>query len=661
MDGSVDRPRKVKQVSEKALHSRRLSLIEGVNTGDTFKNIASKKLSASNLIEQNEGKEQALTGKLGVSDNNGSENELGGGFRVTGIDGGLPKKDNKSVASSVFNTNRFLKELHEPISLKFRVCFTVFWSIGWQILLIILYGYLNRGLIFPSDSNLSQLVVNVVVFFGKIAGIYFAHSSVTLCVSIYFAIRLTSPEGYSIIPCIYVRQHTLKKITMVKSLTLNSPCRSALQNINKLYIFLDFMNLLALFVNMGIYTDSMRTQAAPVNCIIYKPQPSTLDRNFPTLNYAMGVAKTSFSASIGYMRADLPIGNQGNSSKFVMIPSLIDAAQDHQVIIGYGHSMNVSSQCICASTVNSPVFNQLSYLNNTVFDSMTSRVTAISPSQGMVNYVSNYGDYIQLTTFLAGYNICGEDLSISPLCITTVFNYYLSVINVEIVTDGTSASLAPIGATIESNISPGSLADIEPALSSILGGTLSSNLLPKESSGKINPLLKWSTVDLQQISFGRISSGMEVLVSYLIRTGIQRTFRPFGTKCPTTLVNESQTTMYLSDSSTIIGYVMSAVLVILGVLQFYVVGLWLARKDPILPALRLFQEKQYFVVMVNSSAVVEEIDDLCNAENYRIWQAADKKLRMGEDLATVSDPDSGTITLGKPKLIHPFKSGRNYQ
>ncbi|KAJ3273631.1 hypothetical protein HDV01_004240 [Terramyces sp. JEL0728] len=644
--------------SERVLHTRRLSLIEGEHPNDSSRLV--KKISFSNLLDIPEGKENLYS--------NGKNSEEGSNARDNpeiiwrnGEDQEYPRKDNKSTASSVFNINRFLKELHEPVNQKLRKCFIIFWSIGWQALLIILYRYLNAGLLFPTDPNLAQLIINVLVFFGKIAGIYFAHQSVTLSLSLYFAMQLTSPNGYSVAPCIYLRQHTLKKMEMVRSLSLNSPCRAALQHVTRLYMFLDLMNVMALLVNIGIYTDSMRSQGSFVNCLVYDPNPSLINRDFPTVAYAMGVAQSSFSSSIGSMRADMAAGTLGNSSTFIMIPSLIDAAQDHQIIIGEGHSMNISTSCICVSTGDFPTFNMFTNLNSSIYSSMTTLLQTMFPSQGMINFISTVGANVQVSTVLSGFNICSNGVAIVPLCSTEISNYNISIIDVEIITDGTSASIAPITATINSYIAPGNISNIQYALGSLMEGYLSSSLLPKQGSGKINPLLKWATTDLQQISLSRISYGMEVLVSYLIRVGIQRTFRPKGEKCPTTLLSSLQTTMYLSSTSMIIGYVMSVVLITLGVLQFYVLGLWLRRSDPVYPALRLFTEKQYFVAMINSSAAIEDVDDLCNAENYKIWQASDKKLRMGEDLGTVDDPEMGTITLGKPKLIRPFQNGRNYQ
>ncbi|KAJ3318439.1 hypothetical protein HDV06_000469 [Boothiomyces sp. JEL0866] len=565
-----------------------------------------------------------------------------------------------SIASSQHSAAG--RYLHENFWEKFNATYLVYLIVVFQGLVVYFESSLYSGFLLPISSEYAELLAVIVLFITFNFGITMAKAALTQTLSIYYALKLTSKRGFSLSGCVFLQCSTFEKYQYTKSLSLNSVSRRELEKATILFILLDLMNLLSFATSIGIYSEDLRSQGKSVKCLNLVEAGAMIDKEFPTLEYAMGTAKYSFSQALGDFRADYSNTNtnQNNYSQFLLPPILLDSVNNHQQITGNGQSVKITSDCICVNSADYAKFQLFTGLNYTIFAKLTEGYQAAIPQYGLTSHSLHLNDYIEIVSSLSGPRFCsGDQSSNMPICLTKMYDYYKAVVAIEVTSDGTSASISTTNTSLVENVAKGDLNWLYFAVTTVI--TNETQILPQQSTGIINPLLKWGTTDLEGISPSLINEGMEILFAHAIKVGIQRTFKPSGELCNSEVISSQYATLYIALPSYIFGQLMSAIIVLLSLIQMVVCAMWYREKAPIFPAIRLAKEKGYFSLMVNNCAVFENADDLCNSENFTIWQGLDKTVRVGEDMGTVSDPITGNIIISKPRLVRPLVNGRYYQ
>ncbi|KAJ3267743.1 hypothetical protein HDV01_004289 [Terramyces sp. JEL0728] len=564
-----------------------------------------------------------------------------------------------SEVSSQHNTaGRFL---HENSWEKFTATQLVYLIIAFQGLVMYLESSLFSGFLLPISAQYAELLAVIALFIVFNFGITMAKVALTKVLSIYFALLLTSKRGFSLSGCIFLQCTTIEKFQYIKSLSLNSVSRRLLERATILFILLDFMNLFSFATAIGVYSDSLRSTGQKVKCLNLVEEGDFTDKEFPTLNYAMGCAKYSFAQAIGDFRSDfINNGLNQNFSQFLMSPILLDSVNDHQQITGNGHAVKIISNCMCINVDDYEKFQLFTGLDSSIFANLYSAYQNTTPVYGLTSYAARKSNSIEITSSLAGPTVCSGNLITNmPICMTKLYDYAKATIAIEVTSDGTPASITTSNATLVQQLAAGNLDWLYFAVTRII--TNETLILPRQSTGVINPLLKWTTTDMEGVTPSLINSGMEILFGHVIKVGMQRTFKPKGELCNSEIISTQYATLYIALPSYIFGQIMSGIIIFLSLLEIGVCAMWYREEAPITPAIRLATEKGYFSLMVNNCAVFENADDLCNSENFTIWQGLDKRVRVGEDMATIGDPMVGNIIISKPKLVRPLVNGRYYQ
>ncbi|KAJ3330868.1 hypothetical protein HDU91_003480, partial [Kappamyces sp. JEL0680] len=200
-------------------------------------------------------------------------------------------------------------------------------------------------------------------------------------------------------------------------------------------------------------------------------------------------------------------------------------------------------------------------------------------------------------------------------------------------------------------------------VSTLLGGRLSSHLLPPHWPGTINPLLWPISTNTQDVSPSLLNVGMEHTQAFLLRAAIQRTYGVTGTTCPQNVIDPASTALFITP----LGYQFALAWVIpqllINAIALIAFIPWLTSKTCIMPAYRLCKNSAIFTSMAAKSRVLSaRMKNLSsNLEDAYMWPRMDVTLRLGESIDTVEDVDEGLIVFDQPKLVGPMVLGKNYE
>ncbi|KAJ3269970.1 hypothetical protein HDV01_000776 [Terramyces sp. JEL0728] len=549
--------------------------------------------------------------------------------------------------------------LHENFGEKLKFTNIVYVNIVFQLLLGYMLYSLYTGFLFPISSQYAELLAVIVLFMLFVFAVWLTKLALTRVSAVSFAILLTSKSGFSLSSCVFLQLATYEKYQFTKSLSLNSISRRTLEKVSLVFVLLDGLNLLSLLTAFGVFSEELRSTTSDIKCVTFVEEGALTDKGFPTLNYAMGAAGYSFSAAIGDFRADYveSFNDPNNYSLFLMPPIILDTVSDHQQVIGDGFSVKIYSECMCVKDDDYGKFQLFTELQQVDFNQLINGYRASIPNYGLSSITLLNQNSIEVVSVFSGPTFCGGiAINNLPICKTKIHDYHHAQVMVTVKTDGTPSSISVTASNLISQSDTGDLSWLYFAMTRILNN--STLALPRQSNGLINPLLKWTTEDLQFVSTTLVGQGMEVLFAYILKAGIQRTYKPRGGLCTSFEISDKYATLYIAFPSFMIGLLQCVIIIIVSLLQGLACIKWYRGTSPIFPAIRLSQEKAYFSSMVNSSAVFENADDLCNAENFTIWQGLDKTVRLGEDLGTLDEPLVGNIIISKPKFVRPLINGR---
>jgi hypothetical protein len=226
-------------------------------------------------------------------------------------------------------------------------------------------------------------------------------------------------------------------------------------------------------------------------------------------------------------------------------------------------------------------------------------------------------------------------------------------------TDGTPASIAQKIALVQSYNGNANLTWLDFALKSILGGEYAQNDLPATVPGMINPLVYWTSSNLQSYDRSLLAPGIETLLVIIMRAGIQRTYGKNGNTCERTTILQTSCAIKMESYgiySATIFLVIQTIFAVLSILCFIP---WLMSENPIGPAVRAVRQSVYFTTLLADSNFSDNIRGLCNAPGFAIWQGLDVVVQVGESIKSVQD-DIGHITMDKKKFVRELVNGRRY-
>jgi hypothetical protein len=366
----------------------------------------------------------------------------------------------------------------------------------------------------------------------------------------------------------------------------------------------------------------------------------------------MGVAEYLFGNSIGIMRSQNDVAN----TTFVMSPQLIGAADQGSTLFGNGFIQTIFTHCTCSGSEKAEDL-VIAGFDPTVVDDAVVLLNGLTRNPGLVNHLvyDESLEQVNITSIYSGTAVCGgydiEDPPV-PVCFTTFSDIYHGIIEMRYMTDGTPASIAAEKATIRSYEEKASMKWMHFAFQALFGGNVTAFALPSTFPGAVNPLMWWTTPNMQVSSASLLEEGFETAFAMLGKVAIQRSFGAKGGKCPTSVVVHEFIVFKITQNGLINGIIFLSIQMIMIILSFVGFLPWVIAQFPISPALRFVNDKSFFTVMMSKPSVSRYINDITpNVEKDYMWPKMDIVLRVGESVATKNDPNEGALTIDKPKAV----------
>ncbi|KAJ3241654.1 hypothetical protein HDU78_001725 [Chytriomyces hyalinus] len=541
----------------------------------------------------------------------------------------------------------------------------------WVFLSLILNGGLLGVLAFAKEGvqvHLSATVVNqfagifllIILLIANMLTIWSLNDAAA-CV---FGYLLCSKDGFTFAACGYVQANSLLKMNFAQNLSLTSKYRKNLTRASFIWILVEMVKILSPISAMG-------TSASPyavynsVSACVYFVQDNEVgpyDRGWPTLETEAGVSEYVFGSSIGHMRSEM---RNLNFSTAIFPPSLISPLNDGDTIQGLGFSADISTVCHCSTGFDAASFAAAG-VDKSQAEAVLEAYRNLKKQPGITFGTIIQNDSLVISNVFSGYPVCGGNnpgkRNLPLVCSTTISNHQALMVEIEFMTDGTTASIAP---NIVNPMYIVSTADIKRWLSfaivKMTNGPVSFHETPATVPGSLSPLLWWTSPNLMAIDRALVEAGMETMYAILFKGAIQRTYSTMATGCPRkNMLASYHSLIMISDSA------FTSSCILLGIHLFFTLVsaasflLWFLSAHPIGPAVRAMQESIYMVSLLGSSSYVGiGLPQLCNAETYAIWQKLDVRCRIGESLNSTEE-EIGKIVVDKPALVRPLKNGKRY-
>ncbi|KAJ3298045.1 hypothetical protein HDU79_000896 [Rhizoclosmatium sp. JEL0117] len=394
---------------------------------------------------------------------------------------------------------------------------------------------------------------------------------------------------------------------------------------------------------------------------IQDPAIGPVDRNWPNLDTEGGVGEYVFGSSIGVMRSE--VGGV-NITTAQYPPTLISGLNDGDTIEGLGFTVDISSTCDCASGIDAAALAAVG-VDSSQANATVANFLQLNQKMGLTFGVVHDDTSVTISNVFSGVDLCGgndANTYLPLVCSTTMQNHQVALLEIQFMTDGTSASIAPNIVNLVSSQGP---ADVKTwlsfAMNAILNGPTSSYLTPPTVPGSVSPLLWWTTPNLIAIDRAAVEAGMETMYSILFKAAIQRTYTPVATQCiRKNTVNSHQSTIGMQLTGYYITLGMLSIQMGITIFSIIAFIIWFISPNPIGPAVRATHENIYLMTLLTSSPHLGiGINELCNAETYAIWQRLDVVCRIGESLDTLEE-EVGKIIVDKPSLVRPIQNGKKY-
>ncbi|KAJ3272046.1 hypothetical protein HDV01_005998 [Terramyces sp. JEL0728] len=469
---------------------------------------------------------------------------------------------------------------------------------------------------------------------------------------------ITRPQGYSLAACGFIQANLISKFFFAGKLSYRSTSRTFLSRLSVLWFIQTLTLVLPLFSASAVYASNYYVYSGTLGCLIYTESGEPYDRYWPSIQSEMGFSELCFGSAVGILRSeeDVPF------STLVIAPQLIDAAADRTIIVGSGYVTNISTSCSCIDSASSANIASNGNIPVGIAQNMSTQVTGFENIPAMVNYVRSNSTAVTINTILTGTNVCTmtDPSKIGyPLCTTTAFDLRTASVSITFMTDGSPASIAPKNVEILSTGGSSVISWLFTAYTSILEGVQTSTVLPETVKGSINPLLWWSTTNMQSVNPALLSAGVESMFAILGRAGVQRTYTHTSSRCSQSIIDYNSIVLRMGETGYSLGLIFFGLQLAMVVLAFLGTIPWLLCKHPIYPGIRIVTDHVFFMVMINST-LASLFGVNATMDSPLIWTKFDFVVRVGEAIKTRDDPDLGQIILDRPKFVSHFSKGKSY-
>jgi hypothetical protein len=419
---------------------------------------------------------------------------------------------------------------------------------------------------------------------------------------------LSRPSGFSLSSCYFERAPWYDKIRFASRLSVRSKAKKLISRLSLGWGIHVIVLVSSLLAPMSISIDDRREDGGYVACVEYSHAGLLVDRKWPTLETAMGVAEYAYGTSFGDLRTAHP---ELNYTTFLMSPQLTDTCGSTDEITGYGYSMNIRTHCKCSTST------QVTHLiaagaDPAIAARLQSEYIQLQDNPGFINHISidDASGSILITTLLSGTIVCGSRISgadSAPVCKTSVFDFHQATTQMEYMTDGTPASIAAKIVELISVNGPANITQMGLAYQNILGGVFSTNILPGLTPGSVNSILWWATPNTLNLSPVLLESGLEVTFGLIARGAIQRSFSAFGGLCVRRIINPDAPMITISRSGYMAGLAFVVIQLLACVFAIGCYCLWLFSPVPIGPAIRIATDHSYFINLINRGTLGTKI------------------------------------------------------
>ncbi|KAI8914364.1 hypothetical protein EDD86DRAFT_199168 [Gorgonomyces haynaldii] len=557
------------------------------------------------------------------------------------------------------------KELNESLYTRLMFLKYNFIALACNLLLLAFFLALSSDAGFKLTNMTSSMLSGTSIIF--LALLYAVHAinfhALRNGSAAYFGYLLCRKGGYSIIVSQFLQDSLLSKVTFASKLSFRSPSRKLLTRVAMLNLFHALVSILPIALAVYIVSNPVRIDMRTLSCLIYTQDGPLIDRGFPTLEVEMGCAEYVFGTSLGFLSSEMPIPY----STHILPPQIIDVLDDGSTIIGGGFLTDVQSTCTCAPTLVSDDLVDTG-IDASLVAQMQTLYRRLGNELGVVNALSynTSGENAVVMTMISGIDTCyttNLTWPSVPVCKTIIGNHRKGTIVAKFMTDGTPASIALKSVDVRSEDGPADNTWLMAALTNILEGSVNSHVLPKVYPGAINPMLWWTTANMQGVNAAFLSAGLETFWTMVLRAGMQRTFTPHNQFCTQNQVDPNSVVLTFDDSTaSLLGNIFVAGQILVSVVSLLMSLPYLIVSFPMGVGIRFCLDSSFFRLMLQQPLQEGIIKDYYqpNAESAFILPTLDVVLRLGESMKTRDDPDIGNICLGKPKLISNFINGKLY-
>jgi hypothetical protein len=204
------------------------------------------------------------------------------------------------------------------------------------------------------------------------------------------------------------------------------------------------------------------------------------------------------------------------------------------------------------------------------------------------------------------------------------------------------------------------------SLQYLFGADLINLNMPATFPGAVNPMLWWTTPNMQVVSAADLEAGLRLLnaglettFAIILRCAFQRSFSTLGVSCVQNVILSGTNVFKLDTDSAKYGFAFAFFQLFMSLIAFICYIPWLFSHVPIGPAIRLASEKTYLTVMLSTQTeLLQGMNG--NTATTEIWSKLDFPVRVGEHVSTRDDPDVGHIVMDKPKFVGPFTFAKRY-
>ncbi|KAJ3201784.1 hypothetical protein HDU82_007877 [Entophlyctis luteolus] len=421
-------------------------------------------------------------------------------------------------SSSTLNGNivREITETWTVITLKMK------WSILAVVfngLLIVLLSKLRVGVQTSIDESIIQnyggVIVELVLLICNIITIW----SLEEAASCIFGYLLCQKSGFSLAACGFLQTPSFAKLPFSQTLSLTSPSRKILARISIIWIIAEFLKLITPFSAISL-NSVLWSEYNDVSSCAYFAQDNTIgpvDRMWPTLNTEVGVGEYVFGSSLGIMRSEVS-GVNVTTAQYP--PSLISSLNNGDTIQGPGFTADISTTCECSTglDVASLVAAGVDAAQgNATYNNFASLQGKTGITFGLVHDLES----ITISNVLSGFNTCGGVATVPflPLvCSTRIYNHMNAVLEIQFMTDGTTASIAPNTVSLVELSGPADIGTwLSFAMNAILNGPTFGYELPPTVPGSLSTLLWWTSPNLIAVDRALVEAGIETMYAILFK------------------------------------------------------------------------------------------------------------------------------------------------